>query len=63
MSVIEKINNRLQWLDFLLYKQNNGSLTKDEEKALVEFIENKRYLYYLKTSLCSFFLYKKEKNE
>lgn len=46
MSVIESINNRSQWLDFLFYKQNNGSLTKSEEKALTEFIDGKRYEYY-----------------
>ena len=46
MSVIESINNHSQWLDFLLYKKNNDSLTDSEEKALTEFIEGRRYEYY-----------------
>lgn len=46
MSVIESVNNHEQWLDFLLYKQNNGALSKKEEKELEEFIDNKRYKYY-----------------
>lgn len=46
MSVIESINNHSQWLDFLLYKKNNDSLTNSEEKALKEFIEGRRYEYY-----------------
>lgn len=46
MSVIESINNHSQWLDFLLYKQNNDSLTKGEEKEITEFINSKRYEYY-----------------
>lgn len=46
MSVIESINKHSQWLDFLLYKKNNDSLTNSEEKALTEFIEGRRYEYY-----------------
>lgn len=46
MSVIGNINDHSQWSDFLLYKQNNDSLTRNEEKALVDFIANKRYEYY-----------------
>ena len=46
MSIIESINDRSQWLDFLSYKQNNQSLTQNEEKSLWDFIENRRYEFY-----------------
>lgn len=46
MSIIESINNRREWLDFLLYKQNNDSLTKSEENKLKDFIDGERYRYY-----------------
>ena len=46
MSVIECINNHSQWLDFLFYKQNNDSLKGYEEKAIKQFIDNKRYEYF-----------------
>lgn len=46
MSIIEDLNSHEQWLDFLLYKQNSGNLTKGEEKTLISFIEEKRYKTY-----------------
>ena len=46
MSIIESINNRREGLDFLLYKQNNDSLTKSEENKLKDFIDGERYRYY-----------------
>lgn len=48
MSIIESINNHSEWLDFLLYKQNNDSLTREEERAIERFIEDERYKYYYK---------------
>lgn len=46
MSIIENINNHSKWLDFLLYKQNNGCFTDQEELNIKHFVENNRYEYY-----------------
>lgn len=46
MSIIDEINNASKWQLFLEHKQSNNNMSKDEEQALIEFIENKRYEYY-----------------
>ncbi len=46
MSIIEFINDHSRWMAFLLYKQNNGSFTRKEEKDILVFIEEKRYEKY-----------------
>ena len=46
MSVIESINSHSEWLNFLIYKQENNSLTDYEEKKLKLFIDNRRYEHF-----------------
>lgn len=46
MSIVESINNHSMWLDFLLYKQNNNSFTREEEDGICRFIEARGYEYY-----------------
>lgn len=55
MSIVENVNNHSKWLDFLLYKQNNGSFTQNEEEMIRQFIVNKRYEQYYKLIKCDKF--------
>ena len=46
MSIIDEINNAMKWQMFLEHKQTNNNMSKDEELALIEFIEKKRFEYF-----------------
>ena len=46
MSIIDEINNAAKWQMFLEHKQTNNNMSKDEELALIEFIEKKRFEYF-----------------
>lgn len=43
LMIIEKLQNKSCWNDFLQYKIAGGHMTKKDEAALAEFIENERY--------------------
>ena len=46
MSIIDEINNAAKWQMFLEHKKTNNNMSKDEELALIEFIEKKRFEYF-----------------
>ena len=46
MSVIDSVNSHSEWLGFLMYKQENNSLTSYEEKNIKLFIDNRRYEHF-----------------
>ena len=46
MSIIDEINNAMKWQMFLEHKKTNNNMSKDEELALIEFIEKKRFEYF-----------------
>lgn len=41
--IIEQLKNKSRWEDFLRYKRDGGHLTKRDEQALTDFIENEEY--------------------
>ena len=46
MSIIDEINNAAKWQMFFKHKKTNNNMSKDEELALIEFIEKKRFEYF-----------------
>lgn len=44
MTKLELLLNKEKWQEFLNYKLNQSNLSKTEEKDLIDFIENERYL-------------------
>lgn len=46
MAIIDSVNDYREWMEFLNYKQNNNSLTQNEEKSITEFIVGERYRDY-----------------
>lgn len=52
MSVLDNIQNREKWLEFLDYKRINRHLSKTEDEKIEQFIVNERYIYYY-NCICS----------
>lgn len=46
MSILDNIQYREKWKEFLQYKQENRHLSKGEEESINKFIEKKRFIYY-----------------
>jgi len=48
MSIIDKINNKDAWEEFFEYRINNHSFSKEEEREIRNFIDEKKYTDYYK---------------
>lgn len=44
MSIIDQLADKRQWLDYYEYKVAGGNLTREDQKALLDFIEAEGYM-------------------